>query len=217
MKNHFLSFSYSVILILNLIPLLGFTSEKKIQEKQLIIKQDEVIEVFNSEIAFSCGKKVLATYGAFTCIIFAGYDELNQIGFLAHIVNPQDIFKKEVIVKNLRKLLGGKRGYFEIYLLGGIKRLSTQTVEAIKSFIDSYNRKYHDSLGIMKVVYDDTINPKMPIRDLAIDTRDGRVYSYDPNKNPFRKALSEEEQATIIKNSFQHNLSVKYCDGYTHY
>ena len=132
-------------------------------------------------------KPVLATFGIGPCVSLVGYSGERQTGFLTHYdgtIGLRHSFSE--LFFNLYRLGHVDGDRFDVRLVGEHEGTSDGIMSGLKTAIQ------HGSCFNMQLVEEDTGYIEGS-RDIALDTRTGETFAYDPGKNPYRKQLSDLE------------------------
>lgn len=154
---------------------------------------EEIAEVFLSQAGFTTGtdkKPVLATYGCGPCVSLGGYDATNKIAFVVHLTNEEELIKSgKMIYKNISKLIKEKiETPIQLHLRGGIVGESEDIIESIMTWM-TQSEDLPMEIASQKTLLDGLGDPE----SLAIDSRTGEVYEYDPKDNPQARRMHECE------------------------
>src|SRR3989338_5309708 len=119
------------------------------------------------------GKPVLATFGIGPCISIVGYDSTNKTGFLTHYDPCVDL---EASLSALFDSLPQDQKFeFDISIIGG-NGSSVNTYRAIKSQLEAQTNPTRK----LNVSEEDIFGNES--RSVALDTRTGQKYVYDPKQ-----------------------------------
>lgn len=138
---------------------------------------DDVVEVLQKEYAITNAedeKPVLAASGLYACTALVGYDKETKVGFLAHYDLGTDV---GVSFDNLAGELG--QGNYEVNIIGGENGFSEELVQSIRAEVNENDNMIivqEDVLGHGHIYPND--------RSIALDTRTGEIFTYDPGLNP---------------------------------
>ncbi len=177
--------------------------------------EDNTAEAIQSEVVFSQSdddKPILATYGAGPCVIVAGYERSQKIGFVAHFSHAGEVeVGADLILDRLKRMLNEKSGNFSVFLKGGIidDPVSENTFKAIKKWVSTTND--HASHIALKILSSDPLNSEdEESKSLALDTRSGAIYDYNPMRdNPYYFRHLTMEDLLRTKNSFERQPSLR--------
>ncbi|MFI5343727.1 MAG: hypothetical protein ACHQUC_05850 [Chlamydiales bacterium] len=157
---------------------------------------DLIREADLSEAVFSHKedyRPIIATDALATCIGVAGYDPVNQFGFVVHFTGEDEVEASGAILLDRVRAYRTKNDAAPllIHLRGGIKEMSEPLLEKIKEWLKSS--------GLMTIIAsEDTLQapiipgtgfPKVPA-SIKLDVRTGTCEPYDWMTNPY----SEREQ-----------------------
>ncbi len=138
----------------------------------------DIVELKQGEHAIThanAEKPVLATWHLAECVALIGYDEKEKIGVLAHIDTCADI--KDFFVQLKRP--------YHFYLLGGNEGNHRESIlEEAKKAKFIFGGFLDEKLNGKDIEKDCIWTISMRLRrSIAIDTRTGEIYSYDPAIN----------------------------------
>ena len=150
-------------------------------------------------------KPMVATYGCGPCIALGGYDPTNKMAFVVHFASRREVLsgggqlfyrisqmaRKKIIEPIQLHLRGGESGYSE------------SIIAAIRVWM-----KRRDDLP-MKIVSADVLGQNT-IRSLPIDSRDGRVSTYDPLENPHHRNKSAVDDLRALTSAYKPRISLAY-------
>lgn len=175
-----------------------------------IIKLDEiptedmklVQEIFQREGAFSTAeseKPILATYGIGPCVSVVGYSKDLKRGFVTHYDSQTD--KDLGKLDNqywLPKSLGlvsywGTKGAenivkYDIQILQG--QNNPELLNGLEEYMDNMNNWNSDKVQL-NVVNRDVEEQFYEGKNIALDLRTGKSFSYNPLNNPNRRDLDQ--------------------------
>ncbi|MBI2045673.1 hypothetical protein HYT23_06450 [Candidatus Pacearchaeota archaeon] len=161
----------------------------------------EVVEVHQREFALTSSrnpKPVLATHGVASCTGFAGWSQEHGVGFLAHYDALTDLpASLEHLLYRVSESVQHLPAKFEVRLLQG-DWPDRQTMEFLKARLNM-----RDDIS-MKLVEED-VGGKMS-KSIALDTRTGQTYTYNPMKNPNRGKVSRLDVIRILSGRSSANL-----------
>lgn len=138
-----------------------------------------ILEAGQSSMAFGTGASpqyILATAYCTTCVAFAGWDPNSKAGFLVHFTNAGEFLLWEKELANFAAKAALKFDDMQVHIRGGWEGASEETINIITQWIKCKNIVVK-SASILK-------NMATTSESLALNTRDGQVYSYNPIKNP---------------------------------
>ena len=171
-----------------------------------ILWKGEVAEAFVNEAVVSApsdARPVVATYGCAPCMAVAGYNRKSHIGFIAH-------FSVDLIVKRtLAALLEECQQYaksprWEITLIGGNQSLESRKI--YKAILHILKKETSFKLQID----DRTVHSPFHATSLALDTRTGQTFPYDPKQNSLARRLDEEDASLALASHLEGSLSIVY-------
>lgn len=160
---------------------------------------DLIREAGLSEAVFSHKgdyRPILVTDSLATCIGVAGYDPINQFGFVVHFTDEREVEASGAM------LLDRLHAYREqntsapllVHLRGGIKRMSEPLLAKIKEWLTSNDLKSiiasEDTLHTP--IFLGTGIPEFP-GSIKLDVRTGTCETYDPMINPYSKERKKDE------------------------
>jgi len=167
------------------------------------IEPVKAIEAFQSEMAIThehSSTPIAATYGLGPCISLSGYDPTNKIAFVIHFATDKEV---EVCGPKLFSYFFGLQkkpveAPLQVHLHGGKEGASNSTLVAIYNLLQSVHQSRPPStyrVASIGVLYDPSLFYVTKFsRSIAVDARTGHVSSYDPSKNPKRRALTKENR-----------------------
>ncbi len=148
---------------------------------------DEVVEVAMREQAVTKAtddKPVLATYGIGPCIALVGYDPVNKIGFLTHYTNATELKHSFTSLLCALNRAGCNYG-FDVRIVCNDSFSSEKEIDLLRNLVE------HRNLHGMRMVEED-LEPSGEIsKSIALDTRTGEVFSYNPLEDPDREPYAE--------------------------
>jgi hypothetical protein len=149
---------------------------------------DELTEVLQREFGITNGddsKPILATYGLGPCVSMIGWSPKHKVGFLTHydsMTKLSDSFS--TLFYRISQQLEKKASEFDVRIVGGETNQSEQIIDFLKSRLNM--RKDIK----MRLIEEDTGGCMNP-RSIALDTRTGETFSYNPNLNPYMRKITE--------------------------
>ena len=180
---------------------------KSIKRIEYNKEMEVVAEVFQKQQAVTranCNKPVLATFGIGPCISIVGYEPISMIGFLTHydsLTEIKESFTNLLIA--LYKAGAKEENEFQVRLVSNFNSINKADLELIKILLK------HGTAFKMKLIEEDTRPSETDLcKSIALDTRSGEVYSYDPSKNPFRDINGIEN--VIMKAMFRAKAEFSY-------
>ncbi len=159
------------------------------------LNYEEVIEILQREFGVTRGddsKPVLATYGLGLCVALVGWSPTYKIGFLAHYDANTDLSTSfGHLLYVISKQLEGKESEFYVRIFGGKEHASEQIIDFLKARLNI--RK--DIL--MKLIEEETDSYRNNT-SIALDTRTGKLFSYNPIFNPYRREITKLDMFGLI-------------------
>lgn len=158
---------------------------------------EDVVEVDMNEQAVTRAtdpKPVLATFGLGSCVALVGYEPSAKVGFLTHYSASTEVagsFPTLLATLYRAGLSHEAPTRFEVRLVGGWEGDSDKLMSELETrvmFGTSFN---------MQIVERDTGYVEQG-RSIALDTRSGELFSYDPLKKPGRRSLSEFDKLRML-------------------
>lgn len=142
----------------------------------------------------SDNKPVLATLGLGPCVSLVGYEPNHRVGFLTHytaLTKVSDSFSGLLIVLYQLGLTDSAPTKFDVRLIGGWER-EDELIRELRIKV------MYGAFFNMKIVEEDTGYVGDGSRSVALDTRTGKLFSYEPAWNPNRKRLDELEERRML-------------------
>lgn len=139
-------------------------------------------------------KPVLATFGLGPCVSLVGYEPLAKVGFLTHytsLTKVNDSFSELLWIFYKIGLSHDAPTRFEVRLVGGWEGSLDKLIGELKT------RVRYGTMFNMEIVEEDT-GYVGGGRSVALDTRTGELFSYDPMKNPDKKIPTELEMMRML-------------------
>lgn len=170
-----------------------------------------IAEAHQSEVVFTLStdkNPIVATFGCSPCVAAGGYDPTNQLAFVVHFANANEVRKcGGIVFYNISKLASKPlTAPIQIHLRGGIKNCSEDIVQAIKIWM----RQRQDLP--MEIVSEDLYGYS---QSLLVDSRTGKVGNYDPLSNPDHRNRSDIGDLRCILSCYSPNIIIAYKpDGY---
>lgn len=166
----------------------------EIAEKQ----PDLIREAGLSEAVFShkgSFRPILATDSLATCIGVAGYDPVNQFGFVVHFTGEDEVKASGDMLLNRIRVYREQNIHAPllVHLRGGIKGMSEPLLSKVKKWLTS------NDLNCI-IASEDTLQPpilpgiglpRVP-GSLKLDVRTGTCETYDSSTNPLLKKESKD-------------------------
>lgn len=158
---------------------------------------EDVVEVGMNEQAVTQAtdsKPVLATFGLAPCVALVGYEPSAKVGFLTHYSASTEVagsFPELLATLYRARLSHEAPTRFEVRLVGGWKGDSDRLISELETrvmFGTSFN---------MQIAERDTGYVENG-RSIALDTRSGELFSYDPLKKQGRRSLSEFDKLRML-------------------
>ena len=157
---------------------------------------EDVFEIIQTEAGITCSEEehpVLATYGIGPCVAIAGYEPNLKIGFIAHVdeltSNPS-----QTIVGNLERVSSDQN--YEVTLIGGNEETSRENVQKI---IDNFTLNNLNPQIKFEIVDNELYEEDLNIKSIALDTRTGELYDYNPMKAGTCSSIIEQRKVTNKK------------------
>ncbi len=163
-----------------------------VQRPEFLGDMGDVVEVSMNQQAVTRAtdaKPVLATFGLGPCVALVGYEPSAKVGFLTHYSASTEVagsFPNLLAILYRIGLSHETPTRFEVRLVGGWEK-EDGLIRELKT------RVRHGTSFNMKIVEEDT-GCVDDGRSVALDTRTGELFSYNPMNNPNTKMPDELEQ-----------------------
>ena len=148
----------------------------------------DIAEIFQGELGITNSddpKPVLATYGVGPCVAFTGWAPKQKAGFLAHYDGLTDLSESfEVLLYWTSKSVRDLPIEFDVRLIQGDW--------PDKKIIDFIKARLNMRSDIPMKLVEEDVGVAM-CKSIALDTRTGQTYSYDPMQNPQTRDIPELE------------------------
>jgi len=165
---------------------------------QEVLMREGVISSARSE------KPILATYGVGPCIAFVGYCKELKRGFVTYLDGAVDFelggtgekywFPRSLnVISDFGAVGFGIVANYDVRLLQG--STDSDLLRGVEQYIENMNEgnRIH-----FNVVERDVNHSFQGGKNIALDLRDGKTYSYDPCKNPKTRGTSEFLEAIML-------------------
>ena len=168
---------------------------------------EEMAEVFQREFGVTRGddsKPVLATYGLGPCVAMVGWSPKYKVGFLTHYDGLTELPGSfGSLLYRISQQLEGEASEFDVRIVGGQTGQSEQIIDFLKS-----RSNIREDIR-MKLTEEET-GGYTSNRSIALDTRTGEVFSYDPKLNPHRREITELDKMRITS-GFKSTANLAYA------
>lgn len=167
-----------------------------VQRPEFSGDMDGVVDVSMNQQAVTRAtdaKPVLATFGLGPCVALVGYEPSAKVGFLTHYSASTEVAQSfpNLLATLYRIGLSHEAPTrFDVRLVGGWDN-------ADKLIGELKTRVRHGTSFNMKILEEDT-GYVADGRSVALDTRTGELFSYNPQKNPNTKIPNELEQMQML-------------------
>lgn len=171
---------------------------------------DDVVEIVQQEFGITSAKDskpVLATYGTGPCLAVVGYNPEDKIGFLAHLDSASSEISP-ALVYNLEKISKNKKQKYEFYIIGGQSKDQKKQVEEI---IDSLTiRNLNEAVKFELTEKDLYGGNEISSRSMALDTRTGIVYDYEPMEGIKYDSIKKQREKPVLLSHFKSSPHLIY-------
>ncbi len=155
---------------------------------------DLIREAGVSEAVFSYKgdyRPILATDSLATCIGVAGYDPMNQFGFVIHFANKNEVeASKATLLKRICEYKAkNPQAPLLVHLRGGIKGLSEPLLSEVKQWL--LEKEMNCIIASEDTLQQETNGLPSP-GSIKLDVRTGTCEKYDPETNPYTKIKRKE-------------------------
>src|SRR3990167_249864 len=211
-KLNFCKITAGIGLVLSMEATEHIAAETRFKAKtlnQADLPQEAIAEALQSEAAFTQAndsKYILATYGCGSCVAVAGYDETNQVAFIVHFANKNEVKQRGgLIFYNLRLLLKqSPKTPIKLHLRGGIKGLSEEIVQAIKIWM-----RICSDLP-MEIISENILNGGCEGKSLLINSKTSEVGNYESILNPHHRTITDSDFIRCLLSTHRPSIVVSY-------
>jgi len=168
-----------------------------VQRPEFSGNMDGVVDVSMNQQAVTRAtdeKPVLATFGLGPCVALVGYEPSAKVGFLTHYSAGTEVdgsFPNLLATLYRIGLSHDSPTRFDVRLIGGWEGDVDKLIGELKT------RVRHGTSFKMEIVEEDT-GYVADGRSVALDTRTGELFSYNPKKNPNTKIPNELERMQML-------------------
>lgn len=168
---------------------------------------EEMAEVSQREFGVTRGddsKPVLATYGLGPCVSMVGWSPEHKVGFLTHYDGLAELPGSfGSLLYRISQQLEGEASEFDVKIIGGQTGQSEQIIDFLKARLNM--RK-----DIQMKLTEEETGGYTNNRSIALDTRTGEVFSYDPKLNPHRREITDLD-AMMLTTGFKSSARLAYA------
>ena len=153
---------------------------------------EKMAEIFQREFGISRrddSKPVLATYSLGPCVAMVGWSPEHKVGFLTHYDRSTELPSSfEGLLYITSQQLEGVASEFDVRIVGG----QTDCVSS-ERIIDFLKARLNMGKDIRMRLIEEETGGYPTNRSIALDTRTGEVFSYDPKLNLHRRKITRSD------------------------
>lgn len=138
----------------------------------------------------------LATTDLKPCVAVCGYDQVNQIGFLAHVFNEQ-CFQKSfgAIIEDIDRMGQGPK-HFRVSLVSGLSHQDSSIVRTIQETLNDHNgTDLNFNIAYMELGNNPTGH------SVAIDLSNGQLYRYELDLTDLANSTLDDFWRTVTSSN----------------
>jgi hypothetical protein len=164
-----------------------------------------IAEAFQSEAVFTQSndpKYIVATYGCLSCVAVGGYDRTNQVAFMVHFANPDEVINSvDMIFSNISRLISKPlEAPIQLHLRG--QEIFSQSTKAL---IDAIKLWMHKKADLPMVISSESAETK-----LFINSKTGQIGEYYPKLNPHARYLNEFFITRALLSAYIPQIKIAY-------